>query len=329
MAAVVAWLLAMVIFQTDKPIFAAIAAIIVVQPSVNASLGKALERSTGTVIGVAIALAASLAFGSPSWLVLVAITAALVVAWAFRLTPATANQIAISAMLSIAIGAATPDYALVRILETILGAVVGILINAIIVPPVAIEPANRAVATLGGDIAQVLEELGAVLTRKTNRKVLNSVYWRARGLRAELNAAQARVTTLKESLRFNMVRRTKHRPVFEAHVDLLERLAVLTTRTIGISRAIRDHYDASLLRDKNMVRLADELTKAGHDLRLVVRDAGLEAMTAPHPATQEMPALTKPVTLTKPSNTNWVLEGFLVENLRLINQEITGYLTDE
>lgn len=328
-AAVAAWLLAMVIFQTDKPIFAAIAAIIVVQPSVNASLGKALERSTGTVIGVAIALAASLAFGSPSWLVLVAISAALVIAWAFRLTPATANQIAISAMLSIAIGAATPDYALMRILETILGAVIGILINAIIVPPVALEPATRAVSTLGGDIAQILEDLGAALGRTTTPEALNGLYWRARGLRAELNAAQARVTGLKESLRFNMVRRAKHRPAFEAHVDLLERLAVLTTRTIGISRAIRDHYDASFLRDKNIVRLAEELAKAGHDLRIVVRDAGLEALTAPHPATQEMPALTKPIRLTKPSSTHWVLEGFLVENLRLINQEITGFLTDE
>ena len=73
--------------------FAAIAAIIVVQPSVNASLGKALERSTATVIGVAIALGASLAFGSPSWLVLVAIAAAIITGWAFKLTPATANHI--------------------------------------------------------------------------------------------------------------------------------------------------------------------------------------------------------------------------------------------
>jgi uncharacterized membrane protein YgaE (UPF0421/DUF939 family) len=308
---------------------AAIAAIIVVQPSVNASLGKALERSTATVIGVAIALGASLAFGSPSWLVLVAIAAAIITGWAFKLTPATANQIAISAMLSIVIGAAAPDYAVMRILETILGAVIGIIVNAVIVPPVALAPARTAVATLGADIAQLLEDLGAVLSRRTSPEVLNTLYWRARGLRGELNAALDRVNALSESLRFNMIRRNKHRPAVDELSHLLARLAVVTTRTIGISRGVRDHYDESLVNDANIAEIAAELKRAGHDLRIVVRDTGLEAMNAPHPETHDLPVLTQPIRLSRPSTKNWVLEGFLVENLRLVNEEITGILTEE
>ena len=328
-AAVAAWLIAVPLFQTNTPVFAAIAAIIVVQPSVNASLGKALERSTATVIGVAIALGASLAFGSPSWLVLVAIAAAIITGWAFKLTPATANQIAISAMLSIVIGAAAPDYALVRILETILGAVIGIIVNAVIVPPVALAPARTAVATLGGDIAQLLEDLGAVLSRRTSPEVLNTLYWRARGLRAELNAALDRVNALSESLRFNMIRRNKHRPAVDELSNLLARLAVVTTRTIGISRGVRDHYDESLVNDANIAEIAAELKSAGHDLRIVVRDTGLEAINVPHPETHDLPVLTQPIRLSRPSTKNWVLEGFLVENLRLVNEEITGILTED
>ena len=328
-AAVAAWLIAVPLFHTDTPVFAAIAAIIVVQPSVNASLGKALERSTATVIGVAIALGASLAFGSPSWLVLVAIAAAIITGWAFKLTPATANQIAISAMLSIVIGAAAPDYALVRILETILGAIIGIIVNAVIVPPVALAPARTAVATLGGDIAQLLEDLGAVLSRRTSPEVLNTLYWRARGLRAELNAALDRVNALSESLRFNMIRRNKHRPAVDELSNLLARLAVVTTRTIGISRGVRDHYDESLVNDANIAEIAAELKSAGHDLRIVVRDTGLEAINVPHPETHDLPVLTQPIRLSRPSTKNWVLEGFLVENLRLVNEEITGILTED
>ena len=328
-AAVAAWLIAVPLFQTDQPVFAVIAAIIVVQPSVNASLGKALERSTATVIGVAIALGASLVFGAPSWLVLVAIAAAITIGWAFKLTPATANQIAISAMLSIVIGAATPDFAIAGILQTILGALIGIIINAVIVPPVALTPAKTAVARLGGDIAQLLEDMGAVLSRRTSPEVLDTLYWRARGLRAELNAALARVNALSESLRFNMIRRNKHRPAVDQMSALLARLAVLTTRTIGMARGVRDHYDESLVSDTNMAQIADELKRAGHDLRIVVRDNGLEAMTAPHPETQDLPTLTQPIRLTRPSSKNWVLEGFLVENLRLVNEEITGILTEE
>ena len=71
-----AWFIAAWVVPGQLPIFAAIAAIIVIQPSVNQSLGKALERSTGTIVGVGLALGASLLFGSPSWLVLLTIAAA-------------------------------------------------------------------------------------------------------------------------------------------------------------------------------------------------------------------------------------------------------------
>jgi hypothetical protein len=111
--------------------------------------------------------------------------------------------------------------------------------------------------------------------------------------------------------------------------SLLARLAVLTTRTIGMARGVRDHYDESLVSDTNMAEIADELKRSGHDLRIVVRDNGLEAMTAPHPETQDMPALTQPIRLSRPSRKNWVLEGFLIENLRLVNEEITGILTED
>ena len=53
--------------------------------------------------------------------------------------------------------------------------------SAVIVPPVHTEAANKAVAELGGNIAQVLEDLGAVLSRRTSYEVLNEIYWRARG----------------------------------------------------------------------------------------------------------------------------------------------------
>lgn len=323
-AAVIAWFIAIPLFHTEIPVFAAIAAIIVVQPSINASLGKALERSTGTVIGVAIALLASMALGAPSWLVLVAIAAAILVGWAFKLTPATANQIAISAMLAIAIGAATPEYALNRILETILGALVGIAINAVIVPPVHTEAANKAVAELGGNIAQVLEDLGAVLSRRTSYEVLNEIYWRARGLRPELTTTQNTIKTLQDSLRFN-ARKSRHTATLQQDAELTGRLAILVNRIIGISRATRDHYDDSLLKETSISEISEQLTKAGHDLRVLVRDAGLPAVAAPHPPTQEVPLLTAPIkTLKRPTAENWVLVGFLIENLRLVHAEITG-----
>lgn len=322
-ATLLAWFAALAVYPSEQPIFAAIAAIIVIQPSINQSLGKAIERSTGVILGVAIALGASLIFGTPSWLVLVSIMVAFIAGWIFKFTPGTANQIAISAMLVIAIGSATPEYALGRIVETIIGATIAFIVNAVIVPPVPIGPSQQAIATLGANIAEILEDIGSVLRRETSYEVLSNIHSRARELRPQLDQAQATLRAAQESLRFNVFKGS-HAAELDSQQHLLEQLAVLVTRAIGVARGVRDNYDETVIAEPGIAQIAEEFIRSGHDLRLLVRDAGLPATNQAHPDTQELPALTEPIRLSPPSGFNWILIGFLMENLRRIRDEITG-----
>ena len=75
-AVIASWLLCSVLFQQAAPIFAAIAALIVVQPSVNQSLAKGVERSVGVILGVVLAYGVGFWFGTASWVVLAAIVLA-------------------------------------------------------------------------------------------------------------------------------------------------------------------------------------------------------------------------------------------------------------
>lgn len=322
-ATLLAWFAALAIYPNEQPIFAAIAAIIVIQPSINQSLGKAIERSTGVILGVAIALSASLIFGTPSWLVLASIMVAFIAGWAFKFTPGTSNQIAISAMLVIAIGSATPAYALGRIVETIVGATIAFIVNAVVVPPVAVGPSQQAIASLGANIAEILEDLGSVLRRETSYEVLNNINTRARDLRPQLDKARATLSSAQESLRFNVFKGSYGKDL-DSQQQLLEQLAVLVTRTIGVARGVRDNYDETVIEEPGIAQIAEEFLRSGHDLRMLVRDAGLPATKQAHPDTQELRALTEPIRLSPPSGLNWVLIGFLMENLRRIRDEITG-----
>src|SRR5690606_38639782 len=139
------------------------AALLVVQPSVNQSLAKAVERTIGVVVGVIIATLLTLVLGTHSWIVLLAIVVAMLVAWTFKATAGTANQVAISAMLVLALGASSPDYALARIIETMIGAAIGLTINVLVVPPVLIEPARRDIGLLGVEVAASLDRLADAL----------------------------------------------------------------------------------------------------------------------------------------------------------------------
>ena len=112
MATIAAWLIAGWLIPGPLPIFAAIAALLVVQPSVNQSFGKAIERSIGVILGVIVATAVSLAFGEHAGSSSSRSSIAMLIAWALKMTPGTSNQVAISAMLVLALGAASPEYAL-------------------------------------------------------------------------------------------------------------------------------------------------------------------------------------------------------------------------
>ena len=115
-AAIVAWIFCVVALEQPLPIFAAIAALLVVQPSVNQSVAKGVERSVGVVLGVVLAYGVGQLFGHSSAVVLAVIVVSLLLSWLLRLTPGSSVQIPISAMLVLAIGAQTSGYAINRIL---------------------------------------------------------------------------------------------------------------------------------------------------------------------------------------------------------------------
>ncbi|MET0933193.1 MAG: FUSC family protein [Mycetocola sp.] len=321
-ATVLAWFIAILVLPTELPVFAAIAALLVVQPSVNQSFGKAIERSIGVIAGVAIASLIGLLFSDQSWVILLAVVVSIFIAWAIRLTPGSANQVPISAMLVIALGASTPGYALDRILETLIGAMLGIIVNILIVPPVVLAPSERDVSLLAMELAASLDRLAAALTNKQSRQQLDELMIQVRLLRPMRDSAEASVRQGEESLTLNP-RRSAHRTRLSEIHRLLNRLSPIVTRAIGMTRALHDRYDDSLHDEPSIHSIAVELERAAHDLRLLAQPVG-EAATGEPVRPDEPPALTAPLTIVTPHPEHWLLIGSLMEDLRRIHDEIVG-----
>lgn len=324
-AAIIAWFVASLLLPGALPVFATVAALLVVQPSVNQSFGKALERTVGVIVGVLVALGIGLIFAGQSWVVLAAVVVAVFVAWALRLTPASSVQIPISAMLVLSIGAATPGYAVERVVETLLGAVIGLAINAAIVPPLAIGPARLAIVRLGRECADALERLAVSLTSSATRGSLEAMLVEARKLKTLRAAAADAVTRGRDSLAFNP-RRSRYRDQLEQDIALAARLDPLVTRILGMTRAVRDHWDDALIAEPAVTGIAEEVRRAAHDLRLLVRSEREIARDGDGPPTNtsELPALTSPLVIISPHPEHWILIGSLMEDLRRIREEIVG-----
>lgn len=317
-ATIAAWLIAGWLIPGPLPVFAAIAALLVVQPSVNQSLSKALERSAGVILGVVIAVLLSLLLGARSWVVLAAVVVAMLVAWSLRASAGTGNQVAISAMLVLALGSSSPDYAVDRILETLIGATIGFVVNILIVPPVLSDPARRDIGMLGRELAASLDRLADALSSTSTPAQLQELMVEARLLRPMKDAAEASLTAAAESLSLNP-RRGRHRDDVAELRAVFDRLSPVTTQVIGMTRAYIDHYDDSLASDPTVAAIAEQLRRAGHDVRLAVRSPD---GTEPDALTPAVPALTRPLVVRPPASDHWILVGSLMEDLRRIHGEL-------
>ncbi len=320
-ATVAAWVIAGWLVPGQLPVFAAIAALLVVQPSVNQSLSKALERSIGVIAGVVIAVLLSLLLGPRSWVVLAAVVVAMLVAWIFRASPGTGNQVAISAMLVLALGSSSPGYALDRVLETLIGATIGFVVNVLVVPPVLTAPARRDIGLLGSELAASLDRLADALPSVRTPAELQELMVQVRLLRPMKDAADESLSTAEESLALNP-RGSRHRDDLTALRALLDRLSPVVTQVIGMTRAYFDHYDDALTDDPTVRAIAEQLRRAGHDVRLAVQVA--DAVDEQAPRTSAVPGLTTPLVVRPPASDHWVLIGSLMEDLRRIHGELAG-----
>ena len=318
-ATIAAWLLAGWLIPGPLPVFAAIAALLVVQPSVNQSLVKALERSAGVIAGVVIAVLLSLLLGAQSWVVLAAVVVAMLIAWALRASPGTGNQVAISAVLVLALGSSSPDYAVDRIIETLIGAAIGFIVNVAIVPPVLTAPARRDIGMLGRELAASLDRLADALPATLTPAQREELMLEARLLRPMKDAAEASLVAGEESLSLNP-RRSRHRDDLVELRALLDRLSPVVTQVIGMTRAYFDHYDDALATDPAVRAIAEQLRRAGHDARLAVQAA--DAAPEPDALTSAIPALTAPLVVRPPASDHWILVGSLMEDLRRIHDEL-------
>ncbi|HXA33596.1 MAG TPA: FUSC family protein, partial [Acidimicrobiales bacterium] len=148
-AASVAWVAAVATHPQAAPYFAPLAVLLIVQPTVYDSVSRAIQRVAGVVLGVVVALGLSRVVAPSAWSIGIIIFLGLLVGWAARLGPQGVVQVPVSAMLAFVVGRLTPSYGGQRVIDTLIGA--GIALVVVLLSPTAPTPediASRAQAPL-------------------------------------------------------------------------------------------------------------------------------------------------------------------------------------
>jgi hypothetical protein len=159
------------------PLTGALTAILVVQATASSTLRSGVDRVIAVVSGVALATVFVTVVGLTWWSLGLLVAASIIVGQLLRLGP-NLMEVPISAMLVLGVGYAAGAQAsgLNRVVETLIGAAVGVLVNVVFPPAVRTRNAGQAVQRLAEEIAALLEEAAQGLGRaeSTARSVIDS-----------------------------------------------------------------------------------------------------------------------------------------------------------
>ncbi|GAA4777243.1 hypothetical protein GCM10023200_07590 [Actinomycetospora chlora] len=256
-AAGLAWLLARWVLRAPQPFLAPYAAVfLVVQVTVYRSVRDAVQQLAVVTVGVVLALAATLLTSQVVVGLVVVVLVGLLLG-RLRVFGDQGQWVAVTALILVGQAgpaAGSPVEAVIRLAEIALGAVVGVVVNMLVLPPVYQRDAAAAVSGVSGRLADLLREAGASLREEQAPRAEHAHDWvhRARSLADEARRARDSVAFARESLRLNPLRRRVRAP--EPTVVL----APAADAVVEVAGHVQDVAEA-------IVEAAEEITTSGEE----------------------------------------------------------------
>lgn len=224
-AAIVAFVLSTRITGMTTDITGPLTAILVVQATAFSTLRMALVRVGAVVTGVVVAIFLSSVFGLTWWSLGITVAVALVIAQLLRLGDQMLEA-PISAMLILAVGG-NEMQAETRVINTLVGMSVGMLISLVVAPAVPSRQAATEIRRLGEGIAGSLRGTAASM-REHPITLGQAGHWLddIRGLGGQVSTAARRVQEIHETRRLNprAIRTYDAEPELRRNLETVERV---------------------------------------------------------------------------------------------------------
>ncbi|NEA66362.1 aromatic acid exporter family protein [Streptomyces sp. SID12488] len=221
-AATIAYVVALRFSPEAAPLTAPLTALLVVQVTLYATITTGIRRVNSVVTGVVIAIGFSVLVGLTWWSLGLIILASLAVGHLVRVSEFV-PEVAISAMLVLGV-TRVGDTAWARVLETLIGAVVGLAFNLLLAPPVWVDAAGESIEGLARRVRQLMLRMGEEAAGRTPVDHATARLHEARRLDHDIVEVDAALKQAEDSLRLNPRVREGllHRVVLRTGLDTLE-----------------------------------------------------------------------------------------------------------
>jgi uncharacterized membrane protein YgaE (UPF0421/DUF939 family) len=271
-AAVLSYAAALELSDEPRPVLAPLTALLVVQLTLFSTVKSSAQRVVSVVSGVLLAAGVSSVVGLTAWSLGGVVAVSLAVGMLLRLGDHLL-EVPISAMLVLAVGGA-PEAVSDRIVETLIGAGVGLAVNTAFPPAVQTPSVSASVERFAAQLAQVLDTAGTDLVADAGPDDAAQWLEDARRLTQAAPRLHRGLDQARESRRLNIraLGTVDALPTLHGGIEALERTA------FAVRLLMRSLLDGLRGEDGPRHPYADEVRAAValllHDLATCVRTFG-------------------------------------------------------
>ncbi len=267
LASALAWWLAGWLVGPSKPYMAVLAVILSINVTIAETLSRGLQRILGVLGGIVIAFVVAAVWGMNAWTVGLLVLLGLGLGRTFRVGVLGTPQIAISGLVVWSMGHHRElSYAMLRFVDTMVGASVAVLVNGLLRPSDLSQRATQVAIDLVDDLKTSVNEIGQTLLVPKNT-VPSNLREHARESDKKMAACNQAVVSADESLRWNLwagQSRSKVRQLREV-ARLLENTH---TQVRAMARIVADLDEAgSLPSQPELAQVMADAATALNDLR--------------------------------------------------------------
>ncbi|MCJ8015328.1 aromatic acid exporter family protein [Paenibacillus sp. KQZ6P-2] len=265
LAAAISWSIASLLFGDHYSYFAPLAAVLTVQLTIADTMEKGLYRILGVIIGVAVTVLVVPYVGKNFIGIVIVLLLGMGAATAFKLNPQIISQIGVSSVMVMSFQQAQ-GYATGRIIETIVGALVAVIIQVAIRPenkvPSAIKRSSSICLKLAERMMQLSKTVSVSYTEmysdKTDVELMN---W-SRTLNDAFCGAQ-------KSLKYNFLYRkdSVKLSALQEQVETVQRIIIAVSSVNYAVHEISQQLLQELPIERTLISTAECITTFGKLLR--------------------------------------------------------------
>ena len=243
-ATVLAWQLAVRLLDSPAPFYAPMAALLVVDRTMVRSVWASARRVAAVVVGLSIAWLVGSLVGVTWWsMVFVMFIALLIGRWR-RLGDHGIQVPSIVLLSLITVNGTDTDFTYLTIVETVLGGIVGVAVNAVVLAPMHLDEPRDALRDLTARVQAVLGDVADGLREGWDADRARRWYHHATDLGDRVPEALRAVETGRESTRWNWRHRLRPARIdWDGYVRTVEAVRRAQWQVAGIARTLVDAAD--------------------------------------------------------------------------------------